>query len=1070
MTSTNGKAKDNGASAAPTIATQPVSADVTVGQTAVFSVAVTGSAPFSYQWQKNGTAVSGATSSTYTTPPTTAADNRALFTVVVSNSAGSATSNTATLNVSGAAAVALSLSPNSATVSAGATQPFTPTVTGSSNTSVTWTLSGAGCSGAACGTISAGGLYTAPASVPSPATLSVTVISVADPTKSASASVTLVAAAAVLLSISPTSASVAANSTDSFTATLTGTTNTGVAWSLTGAGCSGASCGSLATSSLTAVYTAPLVPPSPPSVTVVLTSMADPSKTASAIVTILSAVVVTVTPASTSVVTGSAQQFNASVVGTLNTAVTWSVEGTGCSGAACGTITGTGLYTAPSAVPSPASVTVTATSSTSPSKTSSSSVLIEASKVTNANGGLTIPAGHPRLFWNAPRISTAQAWVASTGYAGLITNPRPLDDYDIAFTCLVMNVSAACTQAITDATAFNPTCSSGAGCDAMRASGEQMLLIRDWLAPGCGKASCLGSAQVATFDANWSTWQANQDNPTQTWGNVGMPANNYFAGQFRNDFDFGVATNGENAAAATNLSYALSARWPDLVNFVSPTGTGKNGTLGYGLNSQEGGGEYGRYSLHYYALAMTSAAVMGRDLWNETTAFQSGVLQTIYNTALTPTTSRGIWDLFTWADDENWVNANGCGYVSHNATGNTNTTGGCGAESQYYGDFMQAAATEYAATNVGKYARQWLSTVKPAVGPLFRSVDTGGSALAFSNLPLDYYSSGAQYMYAHDAWATTGTTMLWQMGLNQGANPSPTSALGTGHYHQDAGTFQASRKGVNIIRETPAYGETVAGYGGAGTVDAATGFAHNIPLLGGQPSINLFGACADGPGVVKRLETEPGYAFAVTDLSLTYQNTVCDSGHPERKNPYAVAVVREYYYFRGINVLVILDRLETDAASRSTTFVSHCEKSPKVAGATVACIDGAQEAFYTALAPSSPTINIVAENANAATAPNWQYRIEANNLNPGNALSYNIYTIQLGDAAGFTALTPGLVDSAPGTPASGTFTITIDGNDSLVVNKGIASSGGTIKAAGTATTLSTIVHTMTITSSGPVWH
>ena len=191
----------------------------------------------------------------------------------------------------------------------------------------------------------------------------------------------------------------------------------------------------------------------------------------------------------------------------------------------------------------------------------------------------------------------------------------------------------------------------------MRASGEQMLLIRDWLAPGCGKASCLTSAQVTTLDANWSTWQASQDSPAQTWGNVGMPANNYFAGQFRNDFDFGVATSGENGAAATNLSYALNARWPDLLNFVSPTGTGKNGALGYGLHSQEGGGEYGRYSLNYYALAMSSAAVMGRDLWNETTAFQSGVLQTIYNTMLTPTTSRGMWDLFTWADDENWVNA-----------------------------------------------------------------------------------------------------------------------------------------------------------------------------------------------------------------------------------------------------------------------------------------------------------------------------------------------------------------------------------------------------------------------------
>ena len=111
----------------------------------------------------------------------------------------------------------------------------------------------------------------------------------------------------------------------------------------------------------------------------------------------------------------------------------------------------------------------------------------------------------------------------------------------------------------------------------------------------------------------------------------------------------------------------------------------------------------------------------------------------------------------------------------------------------------------------------------------------------------------------------------------------------------------------------------------------------------------------------------------------------------------------------------------------------------------------------------------MAENANGATAPAWQYRIEANNSNPGSVVSYNIYTIQFGDASGFVPLTPGVVDSAPGTPTTGTFTITLDGNDSLVINKGIASSGGTIKAAGSTKALATAVQGMTITDSGPVW-
>jgi hypothetical protein len=81
------------------ITTQPASQTVTAGQTATFSVAATGTAPLSYQWRKNGAAISGATSSSYTTPATTSSDNGAQFIVVVSNTAGSATSSVATLTV-----------------------------------------------------------------------------------------------------------------------------------------------------------------------------------------------------------------------------------------------------------------------------------------------------------------------------------------------------------------------------------------------------------------------------------------------------------------------------------------------------------------------------------------------------------------------------------------------------------------------------------------------------------------------------------------------------------------------------------------------------------------------------------------------------------------------------------------------------------------------------------------------------------------------------------------------------------------------------------------------------------
>jgi hypothetical protein len=84
---------------APTITTQPANQTVTVGQTATFSVTATGTAPLTYQWQKNGGNISGATAAGYTTPATVAGDSGAKFDVVVSNTVGNQTSTMATLTV-----------------------------------------------------------------------------------------------------------------------------------------------------------------------------------------------------------------------------------------------------------------------------------------------------------------------------------------------------------------------------------------------------------------------------------------------------------------------------------------------------------------------------------------------------------------------------------------------------------------------------------------------------------------------------------------------------------------------------------------------------------------------------------------------------------------------------------------------------------------------------------------------------------------------------------------------------------------------------------------------------------
>jgi hypothetical protein len=84
---------------APMITTQPANATAVVGSTATFTVVASGTTPLAYQWQKNGTAIMGATSASYTTPAVQTGDNGAMFAVVVTNSAGSVTSSGATLSV-----------------------------------------------------------------------------------------------------------------------------------------------------------------------------------------------------------------------------------------------------------------------------------------------------------------------------------------------------------------------------------------------------------------------------------------------------------------------------------------------------------------------------------------------------------------------------------------------------------------------------------------------------------------------------------------------------------------------------------------------------------------------------------------------------------------------------------------------------------------------------------------------------------------------------------------------------------------------------------------------------------
>jgi hypothetical protein len=145
---------------APSFTLQPASQSVLVGQTATFSMAATGTAPLTYQWQKNNASISGATSASYTTPATVSGDNGATFRVIVTNSVASATSNTATLTVNASpVAPSISTQPANQVVTAGQPATFSVVAAGTGPLTYQWQKNNSNISGATSAS------YTTPATV-----------------------------------------------------------------------------------------------------------------------------------------------------------------------------------------------------------------------------------------------------------------------------------------------------------------------------------------------------------------------------------------------------------------------------------------------------------------------------------------------------------------------------------------------------------------------------------------------------------------------------------------------------------------------------------------------------------------------------------------------------------------------------------------------------------------------------------------------------------------------------------------------------------------------------------------
>jgi hypothetical protein len=311
----------------PTITTQPVSQTITAGQATTFSVASMGTMPLSYQWQKNGTAISGATSASYTTPATTISDSGSPFTVTVSNSAGSVTSNAATLTVNAAAvAPSITTQPTSQTVTAGQPATFSVTASGTAPLSYLWRKSGTAISGATSAT------YTTPATATSDSGSQFSVL-VSNSTGSVTSNTaTLTVNAAILapsITTQPTSQTVTAGQAATFSVAASGTAPLSYQWQKNGTAISGAT---------SATYTTPATATSDGgSQFSVLVSNSTGSVTSNtATLTVNAATLapsITTQPTSQTVTASQPATFSVAASGTAPLSYQWQKNGTAISGA-----------------------------------------------------------------------------------------------------------------------------------------------------------------------------------------------------------------------------------------------------------------------------------------------------------------------------------------------------------------------------------------------------------------------------------------------------------------------------------------------------------------------------------------------------------------------------------------------------------------------------------------------------------------------------------------------------------------------------------------------------------------
>lgn len=475
---------------------------------------------------------------------------------------------------------------------------------------------------------------------------------------------------------------------------------------------------------------------------------------------------------------------------------------------------------------------------------------------------------------------------------------------------------------------------------------------------------------------------------------------------FQNNYFWGYLRNEINWAIAT---YGENDQAEKVLSFALGTRwqAFKSAASNAGGIAQEGS-QYGRYLYQYLVMPFVSCGLLGRNLFRESNFFREAVAWIC--SMLTPD-GKGV---MPWNDDEE-------------------SLGQPAAADFNYADLMTVLAMEFGGVPIGQYARGWLNATGAATSAssYVQAVDPGGTALTLSGTGADYFAPGiASAIFRNNVYGLATSSLYLQLG----------KPIGVGHQHGDEGTWQLRGPAGWLSQESTAYNtqqDTFIGANGGGT-SADDACCHNSILF------NWTGNNGGGFPKMLRLQSDPKFGFAAADITPAFHDS--DSRYD---NAACLTCIREHIFLRDSGTLVIFDRLQSKSASDTKTFVLHTRTAGTIFVGGIYTVPNTLRATF--LSPTVITAKIINEKPSSGSDSSalYQQRLEVSTT--GIAISYFVTVVQQGT----TGPAPTMIDN--GTD----FSVAI-GSDVVVLNKGMASTGGSVNG----TALATGVQSCTVDDQG----